>query len=149
MSKVYLTLPQSELLKFQQWTKTLTTENQNKCERLVRSTCFNIVRRAMRFSPVNFGFLKSSIGTDANSKRMSGAIWAGGIGKGVNVRYAPYVEFGTGSGVSVPPELQEYALQFKGRGLRKVNRRAQPYFFPSVNLGMKEMLMELNKMGFK
>ena len=33
-----------------------------------------------------------------------------------NVYYAPFVEFGTGAKVNVPAELNEYALQFKGKG---------------------------------
>lgn len=32
-----------------------------------------------------------------------------------NVYYAPFVEFGTGAKVNVPAELNEYALQFKGK----------------------------------
>lgn len=30
--------------------------------------------------------------------------------------YSPYVEFGTGAKVSIPPGLEEYAAQFKGSG---------------------------------
>lgn len=30
--------------------------------------------------------------------------------------YSPYVEFGTGTKVSIPPGLEEYAVQFKGNG---------------------------------
>lgn len=47
-----------------------------------------------------------------------------------NVHYAPYVEFGTVSFVSVPAELQAYAAQFKGQGLVKNGGiRARPFFF--------------------
>ena len=43
--------------------------------------------------------------------------------------YAPYIEFGTGASVEIPSELQDEAMQFKGMGVRKVNMRAQPFFF--------------------
>lgn len=45
--------------------------------------------------------------------------------------YAPYVEFGTGATVDVPKGLEGYAMQFKGRGIRKVNLPARPFLFNS------------------
>jgi len=33
-----------------------------------------------------------------------------------DVKYAPYVEFGTKSKVDIPPGLEGYAMQFKGKG---------------------------------
>lgn len=103
----------------------------------------------MRLAPVNFGFLRASVGTNATGSGMAAEVWAGGSGKGVNVKYAPYVEFGTGNKVYVPKELTDYAIQFKGRGIRKVNNRHQPYFFPSVKISVKEMFTRLHQMGFK
>lgn len=149
MSKPFVILPQSEMLKFKRWTSTLSAENTKNCQRIILGTCTNIVRKAMRLAPVNFGFLRASIGTNATGAGMNAEVWAGGSGKGVNVKYAPYVEFGTGNKVYVPNELTEYAMQFKGRGIRKVNNKHQPYFFPSVNLSVKEMYIKLNQMGFK
>lgn len=46
-----------------------------------------------------------------------------------DVEYSPYVEFGTGTLVDVPPGLEEIAIQFKGMGIRKVNLPARPFFF--------------------
>lgn len=47
-----------------------------------------------------------------------------------NVFYAPYVEFGTISFVSVPPELTAYAAQFKGKGIIKSGgMKPRPFFF--------------------
>lgn len=149
MSKPFIILPQSELLKFKAWTSRLSAENTSQCQRIILGTCTNIVRKAMRLAPVNFGFLRASIGTNATGAGMNAEVWAGGSGKGVNVKYAPYVEFGTGNKVYVPNELTEYAMQFKGRGIRKVNNKHQPYFFPAVKLSVKEMYIKLNQMGFK
>ena len=45
--------------------------------------------------------------------------------------YAPYVEFGTGNLVKVPKGVEEYALLFKGKGIKKVNLRPRPFMFPA------------------
>lgn len=57
-----------------------------------------------------------------------------------NVFYAPYVEFGTVSFVSVPAELQAYAMQFKGQGIIKNGgMRARPFFFPHIPWAQGEL----------
>lgn len=43
--------------------------------------------------------------------------------------WSPYLEFGTGAYVNVPAGLEDYALQFKGKGIREVNLPARPFFF--------------------
>jgi HK97 gp10 family phage protein len=49
----------------------------------------------------------------------------------VKADYGPYVEFGTGGLVNVPRGLEDYAIQFKGRGIRKVNLPARPFMYPA------------------
>ena len=52
--------------------------------------------------------------------------------------YAPFVEFGTGSFVDTS-ELsklgipENYAMQFKGQGIKKINLPARPHLFPSAS----------------
>lgn len=75
-------------------------------------------------APVDFGLLRSSLKTEVN-KNLDKSIVSTGPGSS----YAPYQEFGTGGLVSIPAELTEEAAQFKGKGIRKVNMRAQPFFF--------------------
>ena len=65
--------------------------------------------------------------------KLAGGITSRSIGDlsaevSANARYAPYVEWGTGSRVSVPADLAKYAIQFKGRRQVK-GMAAQPYFF--------------------
>jgi hypothetical protein len=57
--------------------------------------------------------------------------------------YAPYVEFGTGTLVDVPEGLEDYAMQFKGQGIRQVNLPARPYLFPAFFKEQKELLKRL------
>lgn len=61
------------------------------------------------------------------------------------VNYAPYVEFGTGTGVDVPTELRDYAIQFKGRGIRQVNLPARPFFFEPFMRRRKELVENIKK----
>jgi HK97 gp10 family phage protein len=50
---------------------------------------------------------------------------------GSRLKYAPYVEFGTGGTVNVPSGYEDFAIQFKGKGIRKINLRPRPYLIPA------------------
>ena len=59
-----------------------------------------------------------------------------------NVKYAPYVEWGTGAKVSVPADLAKYAIQFKG-SRQVAGQRPQPYFFihaPLITKSVNDMV---------
>lgn len=92
----------------------------------------NVDRGSKERAPVDTGRLRTSVYFE--KKRSNGLLWE----VGVNARYAPYVEFGTGRKVNLT-ELRKagfpdsFAAQFKGRGIRQVNLRPRPFFFPSVN----------------
>jgi phage gpG-like protein len=64
---------------------------------------------------------------------------------GTNVEYAAYIEFGTGSGVSIPSGLESVASQFKGKGIRKVNRGARPYLFPAADAERNNFIENIKK----
>lgn len=76
---------------------------------VVQSTADGVVTQAKRNAPANLGKLRQSIGKTEEKGGFQAKIFAG-------EKYAPYIEFGTGTYVSVPPELQSLALQFKGKG---------------------------------
>jgi len=61
------------------------------------------------------------------------------------VDYGPYVEFGTGNLVDVPQGLKEFALQFKGQGIREVNLKPQPFLFPAVEEERPKFLDKIRK----
>jgi HK97 gp10 family phage protein len=61
------------------------------------------------------------------------------------VKYAPFVEFGTGSLVEVPAEQQEYASQFKGKTERVRNYRARPYLFPAFEQERPILIQKLTE----
>jgi len=62
-----------------------------------------------------------------------------------NVEYGPYIEFGTGGLVNIPPGLEDIAAAAKGAGIRKVNMRAQPFFFRAFFEEAPKMLARIKK----
>lgn len=71
---------------------------------------------------------------------------------GFSQHYAPYVEFGTGGTVDVPSGLEDYAIQFKGQGIKQVNLPPRPFLYPAWKrngLKFMENLEKLVKNGTK
>ncbi len=114
------------------------------------ATSLLIVKRAQQYAPVKDGPLKASIGAERRNEK--------------NVRvfakmvYAPYIEFGTGRGVTLR-ELDQlgipraYAEEFKGKGKGRGFVYARPYFFPSVRKEFDDLEqrldLKLNKLADK
>ena len=75
----------------------------------VNASALNIQSKARRASPVDNGTLRNSIQLESvfKDKRIVYTV-------GSRLKYAPYVEFGTGGKVSVPSGYEAFALQFKG-----------------------------------
>jgi HK97 gp10 family phage protein len=97
-----------------------------------------MVRNAQRDAPVNQeeggGNLKQGISFFPNPvKGLSVEVVS-------NAKYSPYVEWGTIKYVfygqpGITPEIESYALQFKGKGIRKNGGLyPQPFFFKQVPL---------------
>jgi HK97 gp10 family phage protein len=83
---------------------------------------------------------KRAVAANSTDKgRLLGSIQLKEVNKGSKViytvgsalKYAPYVEFGTGGTVNVPAGYEDFAIQFKGKGIRKINLRARPYLIPA------------------
>lgn len=63
-----------------------------------------------------------------------------------NADYAPYLEFGTGGNVQIPAGFEELAIQFKGKGKRKINIKAKPYLIPAFlkeSINFKEQCQKI------
>lgn len=85
------------------------------------------VRNAKRDAPVDFGVLRNEI-TYFPLGNLKFEIVSG-------ARYSPYLEFGTITKVRVPVELSSYAIQFKGRGIKKNGGLyPHPFFFKQIPL---------------
>lgn len=92
---------------------------------------------AKRDVPVDTSALKNSIDFDGD-----GLNWTVSAGGG-SVDYAPYVEFGTGALVNVPTGLENYAIQFKGKGIKQVNLPARTYLFANARKNFEEAVKNI------
>jgi hypothetical protein len=140
-------LPERERERFKAWLSQQKEETKRECQNLMMITLYNIDRNAKSFAPRNTGFLASSIHPKINADKLGGSV--GAYDEKGGRYYAPYVGFGTGAGVVTPVDVADYAITFKGKGVRKVNTRAQPYLFPAVRIEQQKMFDKLEQMGFK
>jgi hypothetical protein len=91
------------------------------------------------------GKLSGSISSEPFDGRYATLI----LGRGIN--YAPYVEFGTGSGYGFPYKvaanfrnrLDSLASTYKGSGQRNNNMPARPFFFNTINNGRNSLFRKL------
>jgi HK97 gp10 family phage protein len=90
----------------------------------MKATVVEINSKQVSRAPIDTGKLRQSIDwkKEANLSYIL-------LTQGMGAKYAPYVEFGTGGMVEIPKGLESEAAKFKGRGIRKVNMKAQPFFF--------------------
>lgn len=96
-----------------------------------------IAKDAKRAVPRDTGLLASAISLE-RKKELDYEVVA-------QRHYAPYVEFGTGGLVDVPEGLEDYAIQFKGAGIRQVNLPARPFLFPAYEEERKKLMDRLKK----
>jgi HK97 gp10 family phage protein len=73
-----------------------------------------------------------------------------------SVKYAPYVEFGTGGGFGIPPykfstkkPLKNFAAQYRGSGLRNYNMQNRPFFFNTFDEKFATLLKNLKSYKVK
>jgi HK97 gp10 family phage protein len=92
----------------------------------VNASALAIQRKAKRDVKVDNSTLRSSIQLKEINQGNKIIYTVGSA-----LKYAPYVEFGTGGEVNVPAGYETFAIQFKGKGLRKINLRARPYLIPA------------------
>jgi len=104
----------------------------------INASALKIYTDAKREVKVDNSTLRSSIAINPDSK--------GSLTYSVEARakYAPYVEFGTGGMVDVPAGYEDFAIQFKGKGIRKVNLRARPFLIPAFEQEKPKLIKRLN-----
>lgn len=105
---------------------------------VVQANANEMAQTARRLAPIDKGKLRQSIRkTKVND--LEAKVTAG-------VKYAAYQEFGTGGLVDVPPELEDIAIKFKGRGIRRIDMRPQPFMYPALTLQRPKLLEDLEKL---
>ena len=111
-------------------------ESIKKIEQEIEATAYDIHAGAVNRVPVDTGFLKNSL--SVQTKGLEARVEAG-------VHYAPYVEFGTGGLVDVPAGLEEYALRFKGKGIKQVNLPPRPFLFTTFEQERPKLVERIRK----
>lgn len=89
-------------------------------------------------APVDLGALRRSI----NYSKVNGGF---GALISVNVSYGAYQEFGTGGLVNVPTEMRELAEHYKGKGVKQINLRPQPFLYPSFVEERQRLIEKLKR----
>lgn len=98
----------SGLENLQRKLKKLENNLQTEVALELSASTMNIERDAKRRAPVNLGTLRQSIHAVSQSPLTHMVV--------AQASYAPYVEFGTGGKVSIPPGFEAFAAQYKGKG---------------------------------
>jgi len=101
---------------------------QKKVNDVTYANALELQENAKQNAPFDLGKLRQSIKT-IKLKDSSYLILANATGL---APYAAYMEFGTGGNVSVPLELADIAIQFKGKGVKKIDLRPRPYMYPAL-----------------
>src|SRR6478752_347112 len=104
---------------------------------ILTETVQNIETESIANCPVDTNFLRSSINGEVVD--LNGII-------GTPIKYSPFIEFGTGGLVDVPEGLEDYAMKFKGAGIKQVNLFPRPFLIPAFKKYTTKMLEELEKL---
>jgi len=107
---------------------------------VVRNTD-QIYAEALANVPVLDGYLRGSGNTSYSDNQLTGTVAFGGNA----APYAPYVEFGTGSGVVIPEGFGAFAMQYFVSG--KGRMKAQPYLIPAFIKNKKIFLRDMRKIA--
>jgi HK97 gp10 family phage protein len=119
---------QQSLNAFYKYLKNLESQVSDYVRAEIEDSMLAIESEATNNVPVDTGALKNSI--QSMPIKVTKNEVTGGVEVGAT--YAPYVEFGTGTKVKVPSELNNFAQQYKGDGIKEVNLPARPFFYPEV-----------------
>lgn len=139
MAKAYLN--KNDLLRLQKKMNQLRNLDRQGLSNELGAFALKTVTEMKTVVPKQTHDLQRSISATAQNKKV---VFEAGM------HYAPYVEFGTGRFVDLQ-HLEKlgipknYAMQFKGRGIRQVNLPARPFFFTTLRRQMKRLLKSIDK----
>lgn len=138
MAKISMVLKQKDIDLFSRKLRDFGLKKKSEVRDLTAETALGIQSDAKKDAPVDLGAYRSSIKVDFTGDGLGAQI-------GSEIGYGPYLEFGTGKMVNVPAELEAYAAQFKGKGIREVNLPARPHLFPAFERWRKIYMDRLEK----
>jgi hypothetical protein len=104
----------------------------------INSSALKIMSDAKRLAPIDLGFLRGQISIEPVND-LTYEVEA-------KAKYSAYIEFGTGGEVRIPAGYEDLAILFKGRGIRTVNIRPQPFLIPSYEAEKPKLIDRLKKL---
>jgi hypothetical protein len=144
-------IPTSELVGFDRWLKGQSDELRQECKVVIADITHEFVTNAKH----KVNVYKKQSGKGGPTGRLMSAIRPKFSKDGLSAQivadtdYAAYQEFGTGDLVEIEPGFEDVAIEFKGKGIRKVNVPPKSYFFSNFERANKRLFNELHKMGFR
>ena len=108
----------------------------------MNATAIDIEAEQKALAPVDLGNLRANIAAVNDGLHITNRSGA---------EYSAYVAFSTGTFVDIPnvgentAELTEYAMQFKGAGIRQVNLPARDFFFGPLYRNWVELQKRIAK----
>lgn len=115
----------------------MSKEAVEEVSNVVDNHIFAINKEQITLTRVDTGYLKRSNDFDVKDKKYKEIF--------NNANYAAFIEFGTGRGAKVPPELTAYASDFKGSGGRNPHIVASPFFFAPFFKRRQQILRDIVK----
>jgi HK97 gp10 family phage protein len=107
----------------------------------MNASALTIQSSAKRAAPVDLGFLRNSIYLKEDSKKKEIVFTVG-----AKAKYAPYIEFGTGTEVTVPAGYEELAILFKGKNPAKIHIKPQPFLIPAFENEKPKLIERITKL---
>ena len=107
----------------------------------MNASALTIQSAAKRQVVVDLSGLRSSIYLKEDSKDKKVVFTVG-----AKAKYAPYIEFGTGTEVTVPAGYEELAILFKGKNTAKINIRPQPFLIPAFENEKPKLIERITKL---
>jgi HK97 gp10 family phage protein len=104
----------------------------------INASALNIMSSAKRLAPIDLGFLRGQISIEPVND-LTYEVEA-------KAKYSAYIEFGTGGEVRIPAGYEDLAILFKGRGVKTVNIRPQPFLIPSFETEKPKLIQRLKKL---
>jgi len=119
--------------------KAIGVEGEKRIAETTEGNAREIEATAKQIAPYDFGALRQNIKALEQDK-LNWAVYANAFG---NAPYSAYQEFGTGGLVEVPDELKDIAIKFKGKGIKKIDMRPQPFLYPAWKGAIPQYIKDL------
>jgi hypothetical protein len=121
-------------------------EIQSQVEKEIQDWGERTVNAAKRDVAIDTGALKNTIRSVVSSDKLSQIVKAG---NNTDVKYAAYIEFGTGSFVDQSflqqYGLVQYASQFRGKGERQVNLPMRTFLYANARTEFEKTFQNIKK----